>query len=154
MASLKVLSSRFSADALSKLLALIGVDAAPLSTIIVSKSWKDVSDTSTSEGASRANSGPSNTKGRVLTLKSPVEISTQASAEASRICANAARKLCRRASSKLSSVSVPGVTRRTTSRFTTDLLPRFFASAGLSICSQTATRKPFRISVSKYPSEA
>ena len=44
---------------------------------------------------------------------------------------------------------VPGVTSRTTSRFTTDFAPRFLASAGLSICSQTATRKPLRISVSR-----
>jgi len=40
------------------------------------------------------------------------------------------------------------VTSRTTSRRTTDLLPRFLASAGSSICSQTATRKPLRISFS------
>ena len=39
---------------------------------------------------------------------------------------------------------VPGVTRRTTSRRTTDFAPRFLASAGSSICSQTATRKPER----------
>jgi hypothetical protein len=49
-----------------------------------------------------------------------------------------------RASRSASSVSVPGVTRRTTSRRTTALdPPRFLASAGSSICSQTATRKPF-----------
>ncbi len=35
---------------------------------------------------------------------------------------------------------VPGVTRRMTSRRTTDLPPRFRASAGSSTCSQTATR--------------
>ena len=34
------------------------------------------------------------------------------------------------------------MTRRTTSRRTTDLEPRFLASAGSSICSQTATLKP------------
>ena len=51
---------------------------------------------------------------------------------------------CRPASSSASSVSVPGVTRRTTSRLTTDLAPRFLASAGSSICSQTATRMPER----------
>ncbi len=37
----------------------------------------------------------------------------------------------RRASSSVSSVSVPGVTSRTTSRRTTDLAPRFCASAGI-----------------------
>ena len=37
----------------------------------------------------------------------------------------------RLASSSVSSVSVPGVTSRTTSRRTTDLLPRFLASAGI-----------------------
>ena len=37
---------------------------------------------------------------------------------------------------------LPGVTTRTTSRFTMDLEPRFLASAGLSVCSQTATRSP------------
>ena len=49
---------------------------------------------------------------------------------------------CGPATSSASSVSVPGVTRRTTSRRTTDLPPRFRASAGSSICSQTATRWP------------
>ena len=62
--------------------------------------------------------------------------------------------MCRRASSRLSSVSVPGVTSRTTSRLTTDFAPRLRASAGSSICSQTATRNPLRISVSRYPSAA
>ena len=38
---------------------------------------------------------------------------------------------------------VPGVTMRTTARRIAALLPRFLASAGSSICSQTATRKPF-----------
>ena len=51
-----------------------------------------------------------------------------------------------RASSSPSSVIVPGVTTRTISRRTTALEPRFFASAGSSICSQTATRKPCLIS--------
>jgi hypothetical protein len=43
-------------------------------------------------------------------------------------------------------VIVPRVTSRTTSRFTGDLEPRFFASAGSSICSQMATLKPSAIS--------
>ncbi len=41
---------------------------------------------------------------------------------------------------EFSSVMVPGVTSRITSRRTTDFAPRFLASAGSSICSQTATR--------------
>jgi hypothetical protein len=40
---------------------------------------------------------------------------------------------------------VPAVTTRTIARFTTDLAPRFLASAGLSICSAMATRWPARI---------
>ena len=56
----------------------------------------------------------------------------------------AARKLLRPGASSASSVSVPGVTRRMTSRRTTALAPRFRASAGSSICSQTATRWPRR----------
>ena len=53
---------------------------------------------------------------------------------------SAASRLDARASSSASSVRVPGVTSRTTSRRTTDLAPRFLASAGSSICSHTATR--------------
>ncbi len=52
--------------------------------------------------------------------------------------------LARAGSSSRSSVIVPGVTSRTTSRRTTDFGPRFFASAGSSSCSQTATRWPSR----------
>ena len=42
-----------------------------------------------------------------------------------------------------------GVTSRTTSRRTTLLPPRLRASAGSSICSQTATLKPARISLAR-----
>ena len=66
----------------------------------------------------------------------------------------AVRKLCARASSRLSSVSVPGVTRRTTSRRTTALGPRLRASAGSSICSHTATRWPCAIRRWRYSSAA
>ena len=59
---------------------------------------------------------------------------------------------CAAASSSVSSVSVPGVTSRTTSRRTTLLSPRFFASAGSSSCSQTATRWPSAISRCRYSS--
>ena len=63
--------------------------------------------------------------------------------------AAAASRLAPRASRRLSSVRVPGVTTRTMSRRTTALEPRFLASAGSSICSAMATRKPLRISVSR-----
>jgi hypothetical protein len=53
----------------------------------------------------------------------------------------------------VSSVKVPAVISRVTSRATTLLAPRFFASAGSSICSQTATRKPAAISLCRYSSE-
>ena len=43
----------------------------------------------------------------------------------------------------------PASPSRTTSRRTTDLAPRFLASAGSSICSQTATLKPARISLAR-----
>ena len=50
-------------------------------------------------------------------------------------------------SSKLSSVSVPGVTRRTIARSTSAFDPRALrASAGLSVCSAMATRFPPLIS--------
>ena len=62
---------------------------------------------------------------------------------------NLGSRLAPRASSKPSSVRVPGVTTRVTSRWTTDLEPRFLASAGFSICSQTATLKPARISLAR-----
>ncbi len=76
-------------------------------------------------------------------------MSAHASAPSPRNSDQAARKLCRRASSSASSVSVPGVTSRTTARATTAFEPRFRASAGSSICSAMATRKPLRISVSR-----
>ncbi|OIQ69691.1 hypothetical protein GALL_487040 [mine drainage metagenome] len=113
--------SRFSAEVLSKLARANGVSAAPDSVTIPARSASFASLTTTSRGQSRAISGPSRTKGQGITRNSPVEISTQASAASSRTSEYAARKLCRRASSKLSSVSVPGVTSRTTSRRTTDL---------------------------------
>jgi hypothetical protein len=82
--------------------------------------------------------------------KTPVEISIQASAIGRSAAAADARErhqvVAVEGESSFSSVIVPGVTRRTTSRRTTDFEPRFFASAGSSICSQTATRKPKPIS--------
>ena len=87
-------------------------------------------------------------RGQVLARRSarhstsPVESSTLATAAWPARTATAASRLAPRASSRPSSVRVPGVTTRTTSRRTTDLEPRFRASAGSSICSQTATLKP------------
>ena len=124
-----------------------GVISAPDSDTIPAQSASFMSLTRTSRGASRASSGANRTIGQAITRNSPVEMSTQASAASSRTSDQAARKLWRRASSRLSSVSVPGVTSRTTSRATTDFEPRFFASAGSSICSAMATRKPLRIRV-------
>ena len=141
--------SRFSAPVESKLPRDNAVTAAPISSIRPNSCASWVSLIKTSRGASRASSGANRTCGQAITRSSPVEISTQASAASSRTSAQAAKKLCRRASSKLSSVSVPGVTNRTTSRRTTDFDPRFLASAGSSSCSAIATRKPLRISASK-----
>ena len=86
---------------------------------------------------------------QVVTRNSPVETSHQASAQSPRTAQTAQRKLLRRASSRLSSVSVPGVTSRTTSRATTALDPRLRASAGSSVCSAMATRNPLRIRVAR-----
>ena len=80
------------------------------------------------------------------TKNAPVDISAQATAQSAFGAlprqAKAAIKLCALASRRLSSFSVPAVTSRTTSRRTTDFEPRFLASAGSSVCSHMATRKP------------
>jgi glycine/D-amino acid oxidase-like deaminating enzyme len=76
----------------------------------------------------------------------PVDMSTLASAKSAPLRPSAVNKLDARASSSASSVKVPGVTSRTTSRFTTDLAPRFLASAGSSTCSHMATRWPSAMS--------
>ena len=84
------------------------------------------------------------------TRNAPVEMSIHAIARLASLLPlarpTASRKLARPGSSRFSSVSVPGVTSRTTSRFTTDFEPRFLASAGSSSCSQTATRCPSAMS--------
>ena len=69
----------------------------------------------------------------------PDDSSTTATAARPLRTATAARRLAPRASSNESSVRVPGVTTRTTPRWTTALPPRFLASAGSSSCSQMAT---------------
>ena len=83
------------------------------------------------------------------TSTSPVDSSTLATAAWPARIAMAASRLAPRASKRPSSVSVPGVTIRTTSRRTMDFDPRFLASAGSSICSQTATLNPARISLAR-----
>ena len=96
-------------------------------------------------GSIRAISTLSPASSASLNENAPVEISSAARPNEARASpaltrCTATRILARPGSSNLSSVIVPGVTRRTTSRRTTDLFPRFFASAGSSSCSQTATR--------------
>jgi hypothetical protein len=110
--------------------------------------------TSVSDGAmaARAEATPAGSSAQLST--SPVDSSTLATAAWPPRIATAASRLAPRASSRPSSVSVPGVTTRTTSRRTIDLPPRFLASAGSSICSQTATRWPARISLARYASAA
>ena len=76
----------------------------------------------------------------------PADSSTTATAARPLRFATAASRLAPRASSRDSSVRVPGVTTRTMSRRTTAFDPRFLASDGSSICSQMATLKPWRIS--------
>ena len=83
------------------------------------------------------------------TSTSPVDSSTLAMAAAPARTATAASRLAPRASRRPSSVRVPGVTTRTMSRRTIDFDPRLRASAGSSICSQTATLKPDRISLER-----
>ena len=58
-------------------------------------------------------------------------------------------KLFWRLFKSVSSVIVPGVIIRTTSRSNGPLCPRFFASSGLSICSHTAIFKPEAINFIK-----
>ncbi len=107
------------------------------------------SGTRVSDGASAARAAATPSLPTRQHSTSPVEISTLATAACPARNATAARRLEPRASSRDSSVRVPGVTTRTTSRCTTDLEPRFRASAGSSICSQTATLKPARISLAR-----
>ena len=107
------------------------------------------SGTRISEGPSAASAEDSPATLVARHSTSPVESSTLATAAWPPRTAMAARRFAPRASSRPSSVSVPGVTTRTTSRWTTDFEPRFLASAGFSICSQTATLKPARISLAR-----
>ena len=79
---------------------------------------------------------------RAAVSNRPVETSSRAAPIVVWSCARASSRLGRAASSSASSVSVPGVIRRTTARRIGALLVRVF---GFSICSATATRKPRRI---------
>ncbi len=107
------------------------------------------SGTRISDGCRAASAAATPWRPTLMHSTSPVEISTDATAAMPARTDTAARRLEPRASSRPSSVRVPGVTTRTTSRRTTDLEPRFLASAGFSICSQTATLKPARISLAR-----
>ena len=77
-----------------------------------------------------------------MSSKRPVETSAAAIPYRSPTFATAASQLAARESSRASSVKVPAVTTRTMARATTDLAPRFLASAGLSVCSAIAPRFP------------
>ena len=115
---------------------------------VISGSARSPSAAMISRGSRRMRSADSRAAVVCITASSPELMSAQAMAisPVALLRVTLARKLWLRESSRLSSVSVPGVTRRTTSRFTTALEPRLRASAGSSICSQTATRWPMRIS--------
>ena len=108
-----------------------------------------LSDIITSLGESLDNSIANLALAHWLVVSSPVDISTQAMAPSDLTSEKANKKLLLVDSSRLSSVRVPAVTSLTTSRFTTDFGPLFFASIGLSICSHTATLKPCVISSSR-----
>ena len=107
------------------------------------------SGTRISDGCRAASAAATPWRPTLMHSTSPVESSTLATAATPARTATAARRLEPRASSRPSSVRVPGVTTRTRSRRTTDFDPRFLASAGFSICSQTATLKPARISLAR-----
>ena len=96
----------------------------------------------TSAADRRASSASSALGGTEPSSSRPVEMSAAAMPHLSPTFATATSQLAERESSKASSVSVPAVTTRTIARVTTDLAPRFLASAGLSVCSAMATRWP------------
>ena len=84
-----------------------------------------------------------------LDLKHPVEISTQATQIVSFKTDIAPKKLFFFLSSKLSSVKVPGEIILTTSLLSGPFLSFDLASSAVSVCSQTATLKPFLINFGK-----
>jgi hypothetical protein len=100
-----------------------------------------------SAGDSRASSAASSPGAQATSSNRPVEMSAAAMPHSSPDLATAASQLAEAGASKVSSVSVPGVTRRTIARSTSAFDPRaFLASVGLSICSAMATRWPPLIS--------
>ena len=90
-ATRNVAATRASAAVESKLARASGVATAPASPISSRSSASCASLTSTSRGASRASIGPSITRGHSVTVRSPVETSTQANAPSPRTSAKAAR---------------------------------------------------------------
>ena len=94
-----------------------------------------------SAGDRRASSACSSPGPQATSSNRPVEISAAAIAQSSPARATAASQLALPMSSSVSSVSVPGVTRRMMARSTSAFDPRALrASAGLSTCSAMATR--------------
>ena len=84
---------------------------------------------------------------QAISSNRPVEMSAAAIAQSSPARPIAASQFAAEDSSRVSSVSVPGVTRRMIARSTSAFDPRALrASAGLSVCSAMATRWPALIS--------
>src|SRR3954449_8199574 len=94
------------------------------------------SGASSSPGSRRASAPARRSGAQPWAAKAPVDTSTQARPSASRPGATATRKLLRRASSSPSSVSVPGVTIRTTSRRTSGFPAGLLGPAGASSPAQ------------------
>ena len=86
---------------------------------------------------------------KFLDLKHPVDTSTQEIEIEPLTSEIAPRKLLAFLSNKLSSVSVPGEIILTTSLFKGPFFKLLFASSIVSVCSQTATLKPFLINFGK-----
>ena len=84
-----------------------------------------------------------------LDLKHPVETSTHAIETDPLLSDIAPRKLLVFLSSKLSSVKVPGEIILTTSLLSGPFFDFIFASSDVSVCSHTATLKPFLINLGK-----
>ena len=105
---------------------------------------------SNSAARSRANSPLSASRSvNCMALKRPLLSSSQARPVVSRCCASAASRVSWRASSKASSLTVPGVTTRTIRRSTGPL-----AAVGSPTCSAMATDSPSRTSLPRYDSAA
>ena len=102
-----------------------------------------------SAGASRAISASSASReSSSVTLRAPAATSRAATPKRPAPSLTATRQAVSEAASKVSSVSVPGVTTRTTSRFTGPLPPTS------PVCSQIATGTPRRTSRERWLSSA